>query len=185
NVSVIESSAVGTKIPLPAGSGPRRWWNNGTIVEYGIENDNDQFGLIYQNPGLLYLEVKQPLDRESSQMIALNVSAKDGGTPPRYGKISSNDLSSVQDTSEHNVSVIESSAVGTKIPLLPAVDPDAGNNGTIVEYGIENDNDQFGLIYQNPGLLYLEVKQPLDRESSQMIALNVSAKDGGTPTSTE
>ncbi|KAL6728451.1 hypothetical protein Aduo_010223 [Ancylostoma duodenale] len=80
-----------------------------------------------------------------------------------------------------NVSLVESSAIGTRIALLPATDPDAGLNGTVTEYGIEDTVDEFALIYENPGLLYLEVRQPLDRESKQLVVMNISAKDGGIP----
>ncbi|EYC20750.1 hypothetical protein Y032_0021g403 [Ancylostoma ceylanicum] len=83
-----------------------------------------------------------------------------------------------------NVSLVESSAIGTRIPLLPATDPDAGRNGTVVEYGIENTVDEFGLIYDDAGLLYLEVRLPLDRESKQLVTMNISAKDGGIPART-
>lgn len=65
--------------------------------------------------------------------------------------------------------------------MLPANDPDAGSNGTVVEYGIENTVAEFDLIYEHPELLYLEVRQPLDRESKQLVVMNISAKDGGVP----
>uniref|UniRef100_A0A158PBQ0 Cadherin domain-containing protein n=1 Tax=Angiostrongylus cantonensis TaxID=6313 RepID=A0A158PBQ0_ANGCA len=80
-----------------------------------------------------------------------------------------------------NVSLIESSAMGTRLLLLPASDPDAGENGTIVEYVIDNNIDQFSLYHTDSGLLYLEVKKPLDREHQQLAVLTVSAKDGGNP----
>ncbi|WKX99935.1 hypothetical protein Q1695_014644 [Nippostrongylus brasiliensis] len=80
-----------------------------------------------------------------------------------------------------NVSIIESSPVGTRISLLPATDHDRGPNGTVIEYGIDGDSDQFQVVSPSPELLYLETKQPLDRESRQFVVLNLTAKDGGQP----
>ncbi|VDO18656.1 unnamed protein product [Heligmosomoides polygyrus] len=82
-----------------------------------------------------------------------------------------------------NVSVIESSAVGTRIPLLPASDPDFGQNGTVIDYGIQGGSALFGLVYRSSGLLYLEVKEQLDREVQQLVVLNLTARDGGDPPS--
>ncbi|VDL79654.1 unnamed protein product [Nippostrongylus brasiliensis] len=92
-----------------------------------------------------------------------------------------NDNSPTFPVNFQNVSIIESSPVGTRISLLPATDRDRGLNGTVIEYGIDGDSDQFQVVSPSPELLYLETKQPLDRESRQFVVLNLTAKDGGQP----
>ncbi|XGW19036.1 hypothetical protein V3C99_003111 [Haemonchus contortus] len=148
---------------------------------YRVSGVNHYFNF---DPVTGLISLRQSLDREELHNDTLELLLV--STPPSLIHVivtvlDVNDNSPRFPVPFQNISVIESSAVGTRIPLLPAVDTDAGNNGTIVEYGIEDNTTQFELVYENPGLLYLEVKQPLDRESNQMVVLNISAKDGGIP----
>ncbi|ETN85496.1 cadherin domain protein [Necator americanus] len=133
-----------------------------------------------------WITVRKPVDRESCNgSVDLLLVA----TPPSIIHIAITVLDVNDNAPEfpvpfQNVSLVESSSIGTRIPLLPATDRDAGSNGTIVKYNIENAVDEFGLIYDSPGLLYLEVRQTLDRESKQLVVMNISARDGGIPTRT-
>ncbi|VDO25504.1 unnamed protein product [Haemonchus placei] len=148
---------------------------------YRVSGVNHYFDF---DPVTGWISLRQTLDREELHNDTLELLLV--STPPSLIHVFITVLDVNDNTPRfpvpfQNISVIESSAVGTRIPLLPAVDTDAGDNGAIVEYGIEDNTTQFELVYENPGLLYLEVKQPLDRESNQMVVLNVSAKDGGIP----
>ncbi|KAK6740380.1 hypothetical protein RB195_008692 [Necator americanus] len=133
-----------------------------------------------------WITVHKPVDRESCNgSVDLLLVA----TPPSIIHISITVLDVNDNAPEfpvpfQNVSLVESSSISTRIPLLPATDRDAGSNGTIVKYSIENAVDEFGLIYDSPGLLYLEVRRTLDRESKQLVVMNISAQDGGNPTRT-
>ncbi|VDM60776.1 unnamed protein product [Angiostrongylus costaricensis] len=147
---------------------------------YRVSGVNDHLGF---DSGTGWVFLKADLDREringSIEMLLV-------GSPPSIIHVvvtvlDINDNDPAFPLSFQNVSLIESSAPGTRLLLLSASDPDAGENGTIVEYAIDNNVHQFSLYHTDSGLLYLEVKEPLDREHQQLAVLTISAKDGGNP----
>jgi hypothetical protein len=87
------------------------------------------------------------------------------------------------------VSFSESAAGGTRLLLDSATDRDAGLNGVTDDYRIVagNRDDKFRLVVTaNPSgessYLHLETTGKLDRETRAYYQLNISARDGGTPT---
>uniref|UniRef100_A0A158R4V8 CA domain-containing protein n=1 Tax=Syphacia muris TaxID=451379 RepID=A0A158R4V8_9BILA len=85
-----------------------------------------------------------------------------------------------------NYTVAESATIGTIINLHPAKDADAGNNGTIVDYFLENDEKKFKLnkiLNDKNGvdIVQLELVENIDREKKDFYVLRIAAKDGGEP----
>lgn len=83
------------------------------------------------------------------------------------------------------IDVPESVAIGTRIPMENARDPDKGNN-TVQEYYLSQDYDgKFGLfITKYPDGEYsiqLEIRGALDRETLSNYELILMATDGGSP----
>ncbi|XP_071786520.1 protocadherin-11 X-linked-like [Asterias amurensis] len=86
------------------------------------------------------------------------------------------------------IEVPETVAIGTKIPLENAQDPDIGIN-SVQEYELLNDyGGKFGVFRQryddNSVLLQLEVTGGLDRETRGTYLLTLLAHDGGNPSLT-
>ncbi|XP_038055182.1 protocadherin-7-like [Patiria miniata] len=84
--------------------------------------------------------------------------------------------------------ISETVALGTKIPLETAEDPDVREN-SVQEYSLLNDYDgTFGLFVQrfvdNTISLQLEVTAELDRETRSRYLLTLLAHDGGDPPKT-
>ncbi|KJH42111.1 cadherin domain protein [Dictyocaulus viviparus] len=172
-LTVSEGASVGTRLGRV---------NITSDLNYRLSTNNDYFDFDVDT-GWVFL--KTTIDRERINGNGIEILLV-STTPPSILHI----FITVTDVNDNNpkfplpyqnVSLIESSAIGTRVLLLSATDPDAGENGTIVEYAIENDIDQFDLIYNNHGLLYMELKQTLDRERQERFVFNLSARDGGNP----
>ena len=124
------------------------------------------------------------LDRERRETVRLKISARDGGTSPKFAETSVeisildvNDISPVFARSSTEVSVSEHSRLGTKIAALTATDRDKGRNGTVV-YSLLEDIKEFK-IDANTG--DLTVNSDLDREEVKEYDLSVLAADMGQP----
>ncbi|KAK8767142.1 hypothetical protein V5799_006076 [Amblyomma americanum] len=86
----------------------------------------------------LHLETTGRLDRESRDSYTLNVSARDGGTPPRLGHLQVNvtvldvnDNPPMFDHSDYFVSINESLPAGASVLQVRATDADAGVNAQL------------------------------------------------------
>ncbi|XP_046802630.1 cadherin-related tumor suppressor isoform X1 [Lucilia cuprina] len=146
-VSFSESAAKGTRCLLDAATdldiGINGISNNYTIVEGNVDN---KFRLaVTSNPSgdvsYLHLETTGDLDRETRAFYRLNISAKDGGSPPKYGYlqvnvsiIDVNDNPPVFDHSDYTVSLNESIPPGSSVLQVMASDKDLGDNSKITYY---------------------------------------------------
>lgn len=136
---------------------------NGTIIRYDIISGNNHglFGLDVSGlPLILYVVKKgaQNFDREKNDSYRLNISAMDGGNPPRYGYLTVdvsirdvNDKAPAFDLSKYTTRVNESAPVGSAIFKAEATDDDIGLNGEIV-YRLEDQTNQFH-IEENTGVI--------------------------------
>uniref|UniRef100_A0A915EGL8 Cadherin domain-containing protein n=1 Tax=Ditylenchus dipsaci TaxID=166011 RepID=A0A915EGL8_9BILA len=88
-------------------------------------------------------------------------------------------------TSIQNISIVESTAIGTRFVLNGAQDLDQQGNGTIVEYTLRNNEKNFGLVQERNGsnttTLFLEIVELIDREEKELYILELEARDGGNP----
>ena len=124
------------------------------------------------------------LDRELTETVVLKVSARDGGTTPKYANttvsitvLDVNDMAPSFGKESVEVSVSEHAELGTKIASLVAVDQDKGPNGTVV-YSIMDDDRTFKI---DPKSGDLTVNSNIDREEHRQFDLKVIAADLGQP----
>lgn len=146
-VSFPESAAQGTRLLLDAAT-DRDSGINGVSRDYQIiaGNKDDKFRLIVtDNPtgdmSYLHLETTGKLDRESQSVYVLNISARDSGSPPKYGYLQVNvtvldvnDNPPIFDHSDYIVSLNESVPPGTPVLQVMATDNDLGDNAKITYY---------------------------------------------------
>ncbi|XP_067623757.1 LOW QUALITY PROTEIN: cadherin-related tumor suppressor-like [Eurosta solidaginis] len=146
-VSFSESAATGTRLLLDAAT-DRDIGVNSITEDYRIVDGNvdDKFRLaVTTNPSgdvsYLHLETTGNLDRESCGFYQLNISARDGGEPPKYGYllvnvtiVDVNDNPPIFDHSDYIVSLNESVPPGTPVLQVMASDNDLGDNAKITYY---------------------------------------------------
>ncbi|CAG9797944.1 unnamed protein product [Chironomus riparius] len=146
-VSLSESSASGTRLLLDAAT-DRDSGTNKVTDDYRIVDGNhdDKFRLaVTTNPSgdvsYLHLETTGKLDRETRGFYVLNISARDGGSPPKNGYLQVNvtildvnDNPPIFDHSDYIVSLNESVLPGTPVLQVMASDNDLGDNAKITYY---------------------------------------------------
>ncbi|VDN35410.1 unnamed protein product, partial [Gongylonema pulchrum] len=162
NVSIVESAVIGSRRRLQSASDPD-FAENGTIASYVIEGDENTFALIRSSNStggdVLLLELLNKLDRETKDLYILNISAYDGGTPPRYGYctvyvnvLDANDNAPIFTHSRYDIQLNETVTPGAKLLRVRATDADIGANGHITYRLRTNPFEQF-LIDQDTGII--------------------------------
>uniref|UniRef100_A0A8C6TSF5 Protocadherin 2 alpha a 1 n=1 Tax=Neogobius melanostomus TaxID=47308 RepID=A0A8C6TSF5_9GOBI len=140
-----------------------------------------------------FLVLQKHLDREDKEKLLLQITASDGGKPPKSSALNItivvsdiNDNPPICGKQKYSVAVKENAPVGTFLVLVNASDADAGANGEI-EYSIRN---KFRGLSSEPFDLdsktgKLSVKGELDFEEKQVYEIKVVAADkGAVPLST-
>ncbi|KFP03887.1 Cadherin-23, partial [Calypte anna] len=152
-------------------------------------NTNAQALSLFKINGITgVITVKGQVDREKGDFYTLTVVADDGGpkidsTVVTITVLDENDNSPQFDiTSDSFVSVPEDCAVGKRVALVLARDPDAGSNGQVTfsltsgnigqAFEIRTTNNTYGEVF---------VARPLDRELLDHYTLLIQASDGGVP----
>ncbi|XP_037636139.1 protocadherin-19 isoform X6 [Sebastes umbrosus] len=188
DIEISENASPGTRFPLEGASDP----DSGifSVQSYSI-TPNELFGLEIKTRGdgskIAELVVQKSLDRETQSHYAYEISAEDGGDPPKIGAvqlnikvIDSNDNNPVFDEPVYTVNVMENSPINTLVIDLNATDPDEGTNGEVVysfnSYVTEKTRDAFK-IDSRSGVI--TVNGLLDYETAQIYEIDVQAKDLG------
>ncbi|XP_061691520.1 protocadherin-19 isoform X1 [Syngnathoides biaculeatus] len=188
DIEISENASPGTRFPLEGASDP----DSGVfgVQSYSI-TPNELFGLEIKTRGdgskIAELVVQKSLDRETQSHYTYEISAEDGGDPPKIGAvqlnikvIDSNDNNPVFDESVYTVNVMENSPINTLVIDLNATDPDEGTNGEVVysfnSYVTEKTRDAFK-IDSRTGII--TVNGVLDYETAQIYEIDVQAKDLG------
>nr|XP_032643953.1 cadherin-23 [Chelonoidis abingdonii] len=152
-------------------------------------NTNAQALSLFKINGITgVITVKGQVDREKGDFYTLTVVADDGGpkvdsTVVTITVLDENDNSPQFDiTSDSAVSVAENSAIGRRIAVVLARDPDAGSNGQVAfsltsgnigtVFEIRTTNNTYGEVF---------VGRPLDRELLDHYTLKIQASDSGIP----
>ncbi|KAM9133336.1 cadherin-23 isoform 1-T1 [Pangshura tecta] len=152
-------------------------------------NTNAQALSLFKINGITgVITVKGQVDREKGDFYTLTVVADDGGpkvdsTVVTITILDENDNSPQFDiTSDSVVSVAEDSAIGRRIAVVLARDPDAGSNGQVdfsltsgnigTVFEIRTTNNTYGEVF---------VGRPLDRELLDHYTLKIQASDSGVP----
>lgn len=158
-----------------------------SIVKYSIEfqsNSQSPFEMRWEKPvrAGIPLVLIAPLDREKQDVYFANITATDGGNPPRSKTMvleirvmDENDNDPVFDQSKYSVRVKEDLPVGSSIIKVHATDADEGLNGQVV-YSLSERSKIFR-IDNMTGEIFL-VSQ-LDYESKPRHELIVAARDQG------
>ncbi|XP_030001063.1 protocadherin-19 isoform X5 [Sphaeramia orbicularis] len=188
DIEISENASPGTRFPLEGASDP----DSGIfgVQSYSI-TPNELFGLEIKTRGdgskIAELVVQKSLDRETQSHYTYEISAEDGGDPPKIGAvqlnikvIDSNDNNPVFDEPVYTVNVMENSPINTLVIDLNATDPDEGTNGEIVysfnSYVTEKTRDAFKI---DPRSGIITVNGVLDYETTQIYEIDVQAKDLG------
>ncbi|XP_056139408.1 protocadherin-19 isoform X2 [Lampris incognitus] len=188
DIEISENASPGTRFPLEGASDP----DSGIfgVQSYSI-TPNELFGLEIKARGdgskIAELVVQKSLDRETQSHYTYEISAEDGGDPPKIGAvqlnikvIDSNDNNPVFDEPVYTVNVMENSPVNTLVIDLNATDPDEGTNGEVVyafnSYVTEKTRDAFKI---DPRTGIITVNGVLDYETTQIYEIDVQAKDLG------
>ncbi|XP_013887448.1 protocadherin-19 isoform X6 [Austrofundulus limnaeus] len=188
DLEISENASPGTRFPLEGASDP----DSGIfgVQSYSI-TPNELFGLEIKTRGdgskIAELVVQKSLDRETQSHYTYEISAEDGGDPPKIGAvqlnikvIDSNDNNPVFDEPVYTVNVMENSPINTLVIDLNATDPDEGTNGEIVysfnSYVTEKTREAFKI---DPRTGIITVNGILDYEATQIYEIDVQAKDLG------
>lgn len=196
-VAFSESAAAGTKLLLDAAT-DADLGENGITNDYRIiDGDNEgKFRLnVTVNPSgqtsYLHLETTGKLDRETTDFYILNISARDGGNPPKYGYLQVNvtildvnDNPPIFDQSDFSVSLNESVPPGTTVLKVTATDSDLGDNSKIT-YEVTDTEKQFAVDPES-GVITTTKKLTCPKYCTNMTCnmtcvLTVIAKDHGIP----
>lgn len=196
-VAFSESAAAGTKLLLDAAT-DKDLGENGIANDYRIiDGDSEgKFRLnVTVNPSgqtsYLHLETTGKLDRETTDFYVLNISARDGGNPPKYGYLQVNvsildvnDNPPIFDQSDFSVSLNESVPPGTVVLKVTATDSDLGDNSKIT-YEVSDTEKQFAVDPES-GVITTAKKLNCPKYCSNTTCnmtcvLTVIAKDHGIP----
>ncbi|CAH1174191.1 unnamed protein product [Phaedon cochleariae] len=202
-VSFSESAAAGTRLLLDAAT-DKDIGANGVSDNYKIiaGNHEEKFKLVVTpNPtgetSYLHLETTGKLDRETQGLYVLNISARDGGNPSKYGYLQVNvtildvnDNPPIFDHSDYIVSLNESVPPGTPVLQVMATDNDLGDNAKITYYLADTEH-QFTV---DPETGIISTTEPLECPQQNCIhpakpggacpkscVFTVFARDHGTP----
>lgn len=152
-VSFSESAVAGTRLLLDAAT-DADIAENGITDKYEIVagNVDNKFRLVTTtNPSgdtsYLHLETTGNLDRESRGRYQINISASDGGSPPRQGFLQVNvtildvnDNPPIFDHSDYSVTLNETVKPGTPVLQVMASDNDLGDNSKLTYYLAETEH---------------------------------------------
>uniref|UniRef100_A0A672SXD4 Protocadherin-19 n=1 Tax=Sinocyclocheilus grahami TaxID=75366 RepID=A0A672SXD4_SINGR len=188
DIEISENAAPGTRFPLEGASDPDSGSNG--IQTYTI-TPNDIFGLEIKTRGdgskIAELVVEKTLDRETQSRYTFELTAEDGGDPPKSGTvqlnikvIDSNDNNPVFDEPVYTVNVLENSPISTLIIDLNATDPDEGTNGEVVYSFINFVSNLTKQMFKiDPRTGVITVNGVLDHEELAVHEIDVQAKDLG------
>jgi hypothetical protein len=189
-VSFSESAVAETRLLLDAAtdkdSGVNKVTDDYRIID---GNHDDKFRLaVTTNPSgdvsYLHLETTGKLDRETRGFYVLNISARDGGNPPKNGYLQVNvtildvnDNPPIFDHSDYIVSLNESVVPGTPVLQVMASDNDLGDNSKITYY-LADAETQFTV---DPETGVISTTEPLS--CPQQSCPTYSKPSGGCPKS--
>ncbi|XP_060667097.1 LOW QUALITY PROTEIN: cadherin-related tumor suppressor [Drosophila nasuta] len=204
-VSFSESAVTGTRLLLDAAT-DADIGENGVTDHYDIVagNVDKKFRLVTTtNPSgdtsYLHLETTGNLDRESRGSYQLNISASDGGTPPRLGFLQVNvtildvnDNPPIFDHSDYSVTLNETVMPGSPVLQVMASDNDLDDNSKLTYYLAETEhqftvNPETGVISTTerlncPQQTTEQTREPTSKNHAlKSCVFTVFARDHGSP----
>ncbi|VDP11182.1 unnamed protein product [Onchocerca flexuosa] len=196
NVSIVESAVIGSRIRLQGANDPDLA-ENGTITNYELKNGEEFFTLIRSSNNssgdILLLELLAKLDRETKDLFILNISAYDGGNPPRSGHcivyvnvLDANDNPPIFRQPRYDIQLNRSILSDATLLRVEATDADVGNNGRI-NYRLTMNPSEYFQIDRDTGAVSIQYTALNCSEDiclqncSGMCVLTVEAEDQGDP----
>ncbi len=184
-----ESVLQGARYPLQAAHDPDSGSNS--VQTYKLSH-NDHFRLEIkdreEDGKIPILILHKPLDREVTKNIKLELTALDGGRPPKSGSIEIfidvldiNDNVPVFTKDAYTVTLNENAPVGTTVVQVNATDLDEGKNGEVV-YALGNNvkNNLRRLFKVNEITGEIILTDRLDFEVKDKYEIDIQASDKGT-----
>ncbi|XP_039246301.1 protocadherin alpha-2-like [Pipra filicauda] len=190
NISIAESSLVGSRFPLEGASDADIGAN--AQLSYTL-SPNEHFSLDIQKSNerniVPELVLRKPLDRETMAVHRLLLTASDGGRPSLTGTmelvisvLDANDNAPQFHLSLYKVQLPESAAVGTLVAQVNATDADEGINSevtyTATSFIPPNGRDVISL---NTKTGEIHLTGALDFEEVSMFDFRIEARDQGWP----
>ncbi|XP_031698400.1 protocadherin alpha-8-like, partial [Anarrhichthys ocellatus] len=136
-----------------------------------------------------FLVLKKSLDREQNNKHTLQVTAVDGGKPPKSGTLNVsiivldiNDNRPMFSQEIYQIVIQENVPIGTSVFRMNATDPDEGPNGEI-EYSLGKTLKKkvYDIFELDKLTGEIRVKGRVDYEENDVYKLDVEASDKGTP----
>ncbi|XP_056625236.1 protocadherin alpha-8-like isoform X6 [Triplophysa dalaica] len=183
-----ESVIPGARFQLQAARDPDSGSNSIQIYKLGHTDyfrieiiDRDEDGKV---PVLI---LQKPLDREVTKTIQLQLTALDGGRPPKSGTMTIkidvldiNDNAPVFTKDTYSVMLDENTPVGSTILRVNATDSDEGQNGEVVYSLGHNVNYKLRKLFDvNPTTGEIVVTGILDFETKDKYQIDIQASDKG------
>ncbi len=182
-----ESAVPGARYPLQAAHDPDTGSNS--VQTYKLSN-NDHFRLEIkdrEDGKIPILILHKPLDREVTKNIKLELTALDGGSPPKSGSVvlfidvlDINDNVPVFTKDSYTVTLNENAPLGTTVVQVNATDLDEGKNGEVV-YALGNNvkNNLRRLFKVNEITGEIILMDRLDFEVNDIYEVDIQASDKG------
>ncbi|XP_068885404.1 protocadherin alpha-2-like [Aphelocoma coerulescens] len=191
NLSIAESSLPGSRFPLEGASDADIGAN--AQLSYTL-SPSEHFSLDLQKSSeeyreSLFLVLTKPLDRETTPVHRLVLTASDGGRPSLTGTmelvisvLDANDNAPQFNQSVYKVQLPESTDEGTLVTHVNATDPDLGSNGELV-FSASNIFPENGLkvFLLNARTGEIRLTGTLDYEDIRSYEIQIEAIDKGTP----
>lgn len=183
-VDVLENMRVGELVASVSATDSDSGSNADITFSISAANNHGTFS-ISPNTGSIFLVKK--LDFETQSLYKLNVTARDGGRPPRSTSIpviiyvrDFNDNPPVFTPGDIFKSIPENLPLSTSVMTVTAHDTDADINGEL-EYSIVQQTPRGGhfRIDRTSGVIY--TNREIDREFSSLFELTVKAADQAVP----
>ncbi|XP_078116743.1 protocadherin gamma-C5-like isoform X1 [Sander vitreus] len=190
SLKLAELAAVGTRFPLESATDPDVGSNS--LKSYTVSKNECCFLKIKEMEGgntVPELVLEKPLDREKKAVHKIILTALDGGNPVRSGTLQitihvldTNDNFPVFEKNIYKVTLGEKSLHGAVVIKPKATDADEGLNGEIeFSFGSRTPESVLSLFDINPLTGEIILKGELDYETTNSYAIDVSAKDKGSP----
>ncbi|XP_064528384.1 protocadherin alpha-2-like [Pseudopipra pipra] len=190
NISIAESSLVGSRFPLEGASDADIGAN--AQLSYTL-SPSEHFSLDLQKSNerniVPELVLRKPLDRETMAVHRLLLTASDGGRPSLTGTmelvisvLDANDNAPQFNQSVYKVQLPENASVGTLVAQVNATDADEGSNSEVT-YTATSFIPPSGrdVISMNPKTGEIHLTGALDFEEVSIFDFHIEARDQGTP----
>ncbi|XP_022619218.1 cadherin-related family member 1-like [Seriola dumerili] len=175
--SLSEDTPVGTQIYCLNGTDPE-----GQEVSYGLSFDPGSKEYFRVDPKSGNITLVEKLDREKQDSIDVLVSITDG-----QSKVVERVTIFVMDANDEKpdfqnmpaiIDIVETTASGSSIYKVEAVDRDTGSGGSVTYY-LQNGQSTLFAVDRHSGVLRIKSGEMLDYEKTKTHFVTVIAKDGG------